>query len=84
MNETAKLLRETLQQAGVNARVQTYRNHEDISICPLCRDGWTEIQFEEVIKAIDAAGLVTLSQRVTGRKLVACNQVKGFRYLRKV
>jgi len=80
--QLANQLRAILKDENIPARVQTYRNHEDISIYPTAANGWTNEQFTTIVRMIDGAQLTTLSERVTGRKLVTVNQARGFRYLR--
>lgn len=78
----ADLLRKTLKLHKVPARVQTYRNHSDLSVYPTNKTGWTDSEWESVREIVNSLSLSTVSQRATGVRFTSWAQGHGLRYLR--
>ena len=79
-------VRAFLRDRHVPARVQTYRNHSDISIFPTRRSGgWTADEFAAVCDILRTMKLATARGINTGEHdpaVVGSAREFGFRYLR--
>jgi hypothetical protein len=77
-------IRRELRIKKVRARVQTYRNHDDISIMPVAGN-WSEQDIAAVRETIAGLKLVDVYVRTCGREMPDdLNRRRGFRYLRPV
>lgn len=81
-------IRAILKTARVRARVQTYRNHDDISILPVYKEtGFSDDDVAAIAKVLEAQGLADWMNRVeptNPKPAPSARKRIGFKYIRPV